>query len=648
MKEELAPNTLAGGPVLPAHSLKSSRPWLSLQDVMIRDVVTISPEATVVEAATRMTKKNVSCILVAGHDGKIQGILSERDILKKVVSKSHLNAPRVAEVMTTPVISAAPSLSILEASRMMETKNIKRLPVLQDGQLLGIVTLTNLTQALASYGMWRSVGEIMKQNVVCIYRGARVADAAAIMSDHNISCLIVMEGNDAVGIITERDLFKKIVSLGKDPTETPVEEIMTGVVISVPPTCSIYNATRIIEEKRIRHLAIMDGKKLLGLVTQTDIFRAVRRKLEDEEGINRQWLESATHGIFTMDEDGVVTYANPALLRLLEVEDPWKIINHPFLPDRFWVHTSDRTKFFNELQSRGGVEIKEMALKTAREHHIFVTLFSTFTKDAHGEVDGYQGMLYDITDKKELVLLRQAEEALRERNEVLHRLNEIKSEFVSMVSHELKTPLTITKAGLQLVLSEALGPVPEGQKKILNMGVSAVNRLVRLIQDLLDIAKIEAGKMELQKQKIDMKNLVQEVLDSFHTPEENKKVEFQKKILCEDTMVEADHDRIFQVLTNLLGNALKFTEAGHITVLISRKANELECCVEDTGAGIAADKLGKVFGKFEQFSDDYDQKQKGTGLGLSITKAIVELHGGRVWVESELGKGSRFFFTLPL
>jgi len=391
----------------------------------------------------------------------------------------------------------------------------------------------------------------------------------------------------------------------------------------------------------------MDEKKLLGIVTQTDIFRAVRRKLEDEEGVNRQWLESATHGIFTMDLEGVITYANPALLRLLEVDNPWKIINQPLLPERYWVHAADRKKFFEELKSKGGVEIKEMALKTARENSIYVTLFSTFTKDAHGEVDGYQGMLYDITDKKELVLLRKAEVALRERNEVLHRLNEIKSEFVSMVSHELKAPLTIIKGGIQLVLSDALGVVTERQKKILDMGVNAVNRLIRLIQDLLDIAKIEAGKMELKKQKIDLKDIVQEVFDAFHLQAESKKIEFQKKFLCHDTMVEADHDRIVQVLTNLIGNALKFTETGHITVFISRETNELECCVEDTGAGIPAEKIPLVFGKFEQFSDSHDLKQKGTGLGLSIVKAIVELHGGRIWVESKLGKGARFFFTLP-
>lgn len=647
-KELPSPSLLHGSSTVPEHALKSARPWLTLQDVMIRDVLTISPEATVVEAASRMAERNVSCILAADADGKIQGILSERDILKKVVAQKLPAPPKVRDVMTAPVISAAPSLSIFEASRVMESKNIKRLPILQNERVLGIVTLTNLTQALASYGMWRSVGEIMIRDVSRIPRETRVADAAALMAARNISCLIITEGDNTVGIITERDLFKKIVAPSKDPAQTSAEEIMTGGVINVPPTCSIYNATRIIEEKKIRHLAVMDGEKLLGIVTQTDIFRAVRRKLEDEEGINRQWLESAPHGIFSMDLEGVVTYANPALLHLLEVEDPWRIINHPFLPDRFWVHAADRRRFFDELKSRGGVEIKEMELKTAREHTIYITLFSTFTKDAHGEVNGYQGMIYDVTDKKELVLLRKAEEALREHNEVLHHLNEIKSEFVSMVSHELKNPLMITGQSIQMVQDETLGPLNEKQKKFLSKSQEAINRLIRLIKDLLDVSRIEAGKMELQKERVDMKDLVQEVLDSFHIPAETRKIELQKKLLCHDTMVQADRDRIFQVLTNLIGNALKFTEKGHVTVFISREENELACCVEDTGAGIAPEKLSRVFGKFEQFSESYDLKQKGTGLGLSIAKAIVELHGGRIWLESELNKGSRFFFTLPL
>lgn len=649
MKREASmPTAPNGSSALPEHSLKSSRQWLALQDVMIRDVLTIKPDATVVEAAQRMAEKNASCILVVDPSGIARGILSERDLLKKVIAQNPAIPPSVAEIMTSPIVYAPPSLSIFEASQIMESKHIRRLPVMKDGRLVGIVTQTDMTKALASYGMWQNVGDIMVTLVAQAQRGMSVTEIARIMAEKAISCVVITENDAVVGILTEKDLFRKVVALGKDPAKTLVDEIMTSAIISVPPSCSIYNAAKLIEEKKFRHLPVMDGKVLCGIVTQSDIFRAVRRKLEDEEGRNRHWLETAANGIFTMDLEGMVTYANPALLRLLEVDNPFKIIHQPLLPDRHWVHIADRNKFFDELKSRGGVEIKEMALKTARERHIYVTLFSTFTKDAHGEVDGYQGMFYDITDKMELVLLRQAEEALRERNKVLGHLNEIKSEFVSMVSHELKTPLTITREGIQLVLSEALGAVTERQKKILTMGVNAVNRLVRLIKDLLDIAKIEAGKMELQKEKIDLKDLVQEVLDSFHSQAEAKKIEFQKKLLCHDTSVEADRDRIFQVLTNLVGNALKFTETGAITVLISRETNELECCVEDTGAGIAADKLPKVFGKFEQFSDDYDLKQKGTGLGLSIAKAIVELHGGRIWIESKLGKGSRFFFTLPL
>ena len=648
MKNKSTPSAFAGEPVLPEHSLKSSRPWLELQDVMTRNVLTVLPDATVLEAAERMTEKNVSCILVAGPSGQIQGIVSERDILRKVVAQPGVQNPRVSEIMTTPVIFASPNLSIFEASRMLESKNIKRLPIFQDNHLLGIVTLTNLTQALASYGMWRSVEEIMMKDIACIAPKATVAEAAAIMASRNISCMLILEGSEAIGIITERDFFKKVVAHGEDPAQTRVEEIMTTGVVSVPPDCSIYNATRIIDEKRIRHLAVIDEKKLLGIVTQTDILRAVLRKLVDEEGRNRQWLETATNGVFTIDLDGVVTYANPALLRLLEIEDPWSIINHPFLPDRFWRDPEDRNKFLEELKSRGGVEVKEMALKTARERKIYVTLFSTFTKDAHGDLDGYQGMFQDITDKRELVLLRQAEEALRERNEVLHHMNEIKNEFVSMVSHELKSPLTVTREGIQLVLSEALGPVTDRQKRILNMGVGAVNRLVRLIQDLLDVSRIEAGKMELRIEKTDLKDLAQEVIDSFRTLENAQKLDFQRKLLCSDTVVSCDRDRIFQVLTNLVGNAIKFTEKGHVTISISREENELQCCVADSGVGIAHDNLPKVFGKFAQFSADYNERQKGTGLGLSIAKAIIELHGGRIWVESELGKGSRFYFTLPL
>jgi PAS domain S-box-containing protein len=635
-------------PELPKHSLHASRPWLQLKDVMVREVLTISPEATAVEAAQRMAEKNVSCILVSDPKGSICGIVSERDMLKKVVSQDLASVPKVAGIMTSPVISAGPALSILEASRMMESKNIKRLPVIQDGNLLGIVTLTDLTQALASYGMWRNISEIMTDNVAAIPRGTSVVEAARIMAERNISCILVSQGADPSGIITERDLFKKVVASQKDARKMSVDEVMSAKLICVPPDCSIYNATRIIEEKRIRHLVVMDEKKLLGIVTQTDIFLAVRKKLEEEERVNRHWLENATHGVFTMDLNGVVTFANKAFLKLLEVEDPWKIINHPFLPETFWPGRNDRTRFFEELADRGGVEIREMSLRTARAREIYVTLFTTFTKDAHGEVDGYQGMLYDVTDKKELGLLRKAEEALRERNEVLQRLNEIESEFVSMVSHELKNPLMIASESIQMIQEELLGPLTEKQRKFLRISKDAIDRLIRLIKDLLDISKIEAGKMDLQKQEIDLAELAQKTLAPYKEFAAPRGIDLKVEALCENTTLHADRDRIAQVLKNLIDNAVKFTETGSVTIRLRRSEREIECCVEDTGAGIAEENLPRVFQKFQQFTDAFLVQKKGTGLSLSIAKAIVELHGGRVWFESEFGKGSRFFFSLPV
>lgn len=496
---------------------------------------------------------------------------------------------------------------------------------------------------------WLELKDVMVRDVLTISADSTVVDAAERMAAKKVSCILMTDACGKVsGILTERDILRKVVALRKDPASTRIEEVMNKAIIRIPPSSSIPDASKLMEEKGIRHLAVCEGAALCGIVTQTDILHAVRRKLEHEEERNRHWLEAAPNAIFAIDLDGLVTYANPAFCKLLEVENPKHLMHYPFLPERFWPANEERQRFFEELKSRGGIEIKEMALKTAREHRIDVTLFTTFTKDTHGEVDGYLGMLYDVTDKKELVLLRRAEEALRERNEVLQKMNDIKTEVVSLVSHELKAPLTITREGIQLVLSEALGPVNERQRRILNMGVGAVDRLVRLIHDLLDIAKIEAGKMALRKEKIDMKDLTAEILDAFHLPAEAKKITLERKILCHDTRVEADRDRIVQVLTNLMGNAIKFTKAGRITIYISREEHELECCVEDTGVGIAEEQLPRVFEKFEQFSDAYELKQKGTGLGLSISKAIVELHGGRIWVESKPLKGSRFFFTLPL
>lgn len=236
---------------------------------------------------------------------------------------------------------------------------------------------------------------------------------------------------------------------------------------------------------------------------------------------------------------------------------------------------------------------------------------------------------------------------LEEKNKELQRLNELKDEFLSTVSHELATPLTIIKEGVRLVSDEMLGKVNEQQKEFLTIASNNVDRLTRLIVDLLDISKIEAGEMEIKKTSIDIKSLMRKLVSSFELKVEQKKLELRVNVPEEETDIYADEHRITQVFSNLVDNAIKFTEEGCIEISVKDEGNEVKCCVADTGIGISRKDIPKLFDKFTQFGRKPGPGEKGTGLGLAISSRIVELHGGRMWVESQPGRGSKFYFSLP-
>ncbi len=236
---------------------------------------------------------------------------------------------------------------------------------------------------------------------------------------------------------------------------------------------------------------------------------------------------------------------------------------------------------------------------------------------------------------------------LEEKNKELQRLNELKDEFLSNVAHELATPLTIIKEGVKLVSDEMLGKVNEQQKEFLTIASNNVDRLTRLIVDLLDISKIEAGKMEIKKTSIDIKSLIRKLASSFELKVEQKKLELRVNLPEDEIDIYADEHRITQVFSNLVDNAIKFTKEGCIEVFVREEGNEVECSVADTGAGISRKDIPKLFDKFTQFGRESGPGEKGTGLGLVISRRIVELHGGKMWVESEPGTGSKFYFTLP-
>ena len=250
----------------------------------------------------------------------------------------------------------------------------------------------------------------------------------------------------------------------------------------------------------------------------------------------------------------------------------------------------------------------------------------------------------EITERK------RAEEELRQVNERLKELDKLKTEFINTVNHELRTPLTSIKEGINLVLDGSSGPINQDQASFLRIARNNIDRLNRLINDLLDISKIEAGKMELDPTRFHLPLLVEEGASLHRLKAKEKGIHLSSSTIPDLLPVEVDRDRILQVLSNLIDNAIKFTpEGGEVRVTTRPWDGKFAClCVEDSGIGIRKEDLNKLFGKFQQIGDEKERKTGGTGLGLAICKAIVEAHGGKIWVESEVGKGSRFYFTVPV
>jgi signal transduction histidine kinase len=226
----------------------------------------------------------------------------------------------------------------------------------------------------------------------------------------------------------------------------------------------------------------------------------------------------------------------------------------------------------------------------------------------------------------------------------LKRSDQLKSSLVASVSHELKSPITIIKTNLSLVSDGLLGKVDEAQKKIVDLCIKVTDRMTRLINDLLDLHKIEAGLVDMKREQCDLSKLLETQVNEFTPMITNKGIKLITELLDTDLTMWADGDKIMQVINNLLSNAIKHTPDGQsVTIKAYPVERFIRLEVADKGPGIPQDKLEKVFDKFERL----DTSKEGTGLGLAITKDIVELHKGRVWAESLPGRGSTFVVVLP-
>ncbi|MGH2416144.1 MAG: sensor histidine kinase, partial [Microcystaceae cyanobacterium] len=245
---------------------------------------------------------------------------------------------------------------------------------------------------------------------------------------------------------------------------------------------------------------------------------------------------------------------------------------------------------------------------------------------AHKSVKGFFALMSDISDRK--------------------AIERMKDEFISVVSHELRTPLTSLHSALKILTTGRLGTLSANGQQMLEIADENTERLVRLVNNVLDLQRIESGEVTMEKQACSAADLMIQAMEAMQPMAQQHGVMLSTQTV--DIQIWADSDYIVQALTNLLSNAIKFSSPGG-TVWLTVECFSAEALfqVRDRGQGVPADKLESIFERFQQVDSSDSRKKGGTGLGLTICRKIIEQHDGRIWAESTLGRGSTFFFTLP-
>ena len=299
-------------------------------------------------------------------------------------------------------------------------------------------------------------------------------------------------------------------------------------------------------------------------------------------------------------------------------------------------HFDDLARIRNKVATTGPIRDLEVQSKTKDGRSVCLSLSVSPITDLEGKIVGFLRIAKDITEKKRY------EERLKE-------LDELKSDFVSNVSHELRTPLTAIKGSVDNMLDGVTGLLNEKQTRYLTRIKANSDRLARLINDLLDLSRIEAG-IRLHRVNTFLLPIARDVIETLRPVAAEKRIQIEVVPDAENLRAWVDTDRISEVLINLVGNSIKFTPPqGRVTIYLRGSGGKsVEVAVADTGSGIPADQASRIFDKFYQINQAERQKTRGTGLGLAIAKALVEMHGGKIWLESAEGKGSTFTFTLPI
>jgi PAS domain S-box-containing protein len=345
---------------------------------------------------------------------------------------------------------------------------------------------------------------------------------------------------------------------------------------------------------------------------------------------DRRWrslLENVRTIVVGLDRDGKIEYVNPFFLELTgytqaEVIDRDWFAN--FLPQS---HQTKIKQVFNEILQDNSHPHHQNTILTKSGEEKIILWNNTLLQSPQGEAIGTMSIGEDVTER--------------------YAIERMKDEFISVVSHELRTPLTSIHGALNLLSSKSIAADSKQGSRVIEIAGESTKRLVRLVNDILELERLESGKIKLSKQLVNAAQLMFQAIDQVQIVASRSGI--QLKVHQQELEFFADGDRIVQVLTNLLSNAIKFSEADSTVLLAVKRLSDRHILfsVRDEGRGIPADKLDSVFERFHQVDASDSRRKGGTGLGLAICRNIIEQHDGKIWVKSIFGKGSTFYVSLP-
>ncbi len=385
---------------------------------------------------------------------------------------------------------------------------------------------------------------------------------------------------------------------------------------------------------------ISSSNEIIAFVRDITERKQAEKKIIESEKRYQTLARVSPVGIFRTDQVGNTTYVNETWTQIAGISfkeamgTGWINAVHP--DDREMLNINWNNAYLNQSAS-----FADYRFVRSDGSIVWVIGQAVPERDANNNVVGYIGTITDITERKKIEDLKAA--VIR-----AETADKMKSAFLATMSHELRTPLNSIIGFTGILLQKLVGPLSDEQEKQLKMVQGSAQHLLALINDVLDISKIEAGQLTFSNDEFDIGHSIQKTVEKLRPLSDKKGLQLNYQIPEIPVVLHADQRRTEQVVINLVNNAIKFTEEGEIKINCVVDDGFVKTSVTDTGIGIDKDKMDSLFTPFKQIDSGLSRQYEGTGLGLSICKRLVDLMGGEIWVESEIGIGSTFSFSLPI